>query len=140
MRISIFFMNWELVYSLLIIVHFYKLILFSQFSFDISNISAMRIILQQPSPVWKEFRIEDLRLYRSSEVRPCSSVNCTLHVASTILRRSFTFLLVISLQWPNHYVIFLSESVILCINLSIMNKLNLQKHAHFQIGSFIPFS
>nr|XP_034307041.1 nicolin-1 isoform X5 [Crassostrea gigas] len=39
-----------------------------QFSFDISNISAMRIILQQPSPVWKEFRIEDLRLYRSSEM------------------------------------------------------------------------
>lgn len=114
------------------------IILFSQFSFDISNISAMRIILQQPSPVWKEFRIEDLRLYRSSEVRPCSSVNCNLHVASTILRRSFTFLLVISLKWPNHYVIFLSESVILCINLSIMNKLNLQKH--FQIGSFIPLS
>lgn len=28
----------------------------------------MRIILQQPSPVWKEFRIEDLRLYRSSEM------------------------------------------------------------------------
>lgn len=39
-----------------------------QFSFEISNISAMRIILQQPSPVWKEFRIEDLRLYRSSEM------------------------------------------------------------------------
>ncbi|XP_061186579.1 nicolin-1-like isoform X4 [Saccostrea echinata] len=39
-----------------------------QFSFDICNISAMRIILQQPSPVWKEFRIEDLRLYRSSEM------------------------------------------------------------------------
>lgn len=39
-----------------------------QFSFDIANISAMRIILQQPSPVWKEFRIEDLRLYRSSEM------------------------------------------------------------------------
>lgn len=117
MRISIFFMNWELVYSLLIIVHFYKLILLSQFSFDISNISAMRIILQQPSPVWKEFRIEDLRLYRSSEVRLCSSVNCNLHVGSTILRRSFTFLLVISLKWPNHYVIFLSESVILCIKL-----------------------
>ncbi|XP_055999896.1 nicolin-1-like isoform X9 [Ostrea edulis] len=39
-----------------------------QFSFDISNISALRIILQQPSPVWKEFRVEDLRLYRSSEM------------------------------------------------------------------------
>nr|XP_022298249.1 nicolin-1-like isoform X2 [Crassostrea virginica] len=39
-----------------------------QFSFEVSNISGMRIILQQPSPVWKEFRIEDLRLYRSSEM------------------------------------------------------------------------
>ncbi|XP_062590197.1 nicolin-1-like isoform X1 [Saccostrea cucullata] len=60
-----------------------------QFSFDISNISAMRIILQQPSPVWKEFRIEDLKLYRSSEMMskppplPAwlteSSINSTKH-------------------------------------------------------------
>ncbi|KAK3101124.1 hypothetical protein FSP39_001126 [Pinctada imbricata] len=38
-----------------------------QLSCDLTNISGLRLILQQPSPVWKEFRIEDLKLYRSSE-------------------------------------------------------------------------
>jgi len=36
--------------------------------FELVNVSALRIILQQPSPVWKEFKIEDLKIYRSSEV------------------------------------------------------------------------
>ena len=36
--------------------------------FELVNVSALRLILQQPSPVWKEFRIEDLKVFRSSEV------------------------------------------------------------------------
>ena len=36
---------------------------------ELSNVIAIRVILQQPSPVWKDFRIEDLKLYRTSEVR-----------------------------------------------------------------------
>ncbi|KAL4226348.1 nicolin 1 [Mactra antiquata] len=35
--------------------------------FELINVSALRIILQQPSPVWKEFKIEDLKIFRSSE-------------------------------------------------------------------------
>ncbi|XP_053377522.1 nicolin-1-like isoform X2 [Mercenaria mercenaria] len=35
--------------------------------FELVNVSALRIILQQPSSVWKEFKIEDLKIYRSSE-------------------------------------------------------------------------
>ncbi|XP_060593717.1 nicolin-1-like isoform X2 [Ruditapes philippinarum] len=35
--------------------------------FELVNVSALRIILQQPSCVWKEFKIEDLKIYRSSE-------------------------------------------------------------------------
>ncbi|XP_052781559.1 nicolin-1-like isoform X2 [Mya arenaria] len=38
-----------------------------QMSFDLVNVSALRLILQQPSPVWKEFKIEDLKIFRSSE-------------------------------------------------------------------------
>ena len=38
--------------------------------FELVNVSALRLILQQPSPVWKEFRIEDLKVFRSSEVGP----------------------------------------------------------------------
>ena len=37
--------------------------------FDLVNVSALRLILQQPSPVWKDFKIEDLKVFRSSEVR-----------------------------------------------------------------------
>lgn len=35
--------------------------------FDLVNVSALRLILQQPSPVWKDFKIEDLKVFRSSE-------------------------------------------------------------------------
>lgn len=35
--------------------------------FELVNVSALRLILQQPSPVWKEFKIEDLKVFRSSE-------------------------------------------------------------------------
>ncbi|XP_052261546.1 nicolin-1-like isoform X2 [Dreissena polymorpha] len=38
-----------------------------QMQFDLVNVSALRIILQQPSPVWKEFKIEDLKVFRSSD-------------------------------------------------------------------------
>jgi len=37
--------------------------------FDLVNVTALRLILQQPSPVWKEFKIEDLKVFRGSEVR-----------------------------------------------------------------------
>ena len=39
-----------------------------QFMIELSNVIAIRVILQQPSPVWKDFRIEDLKLYRTSEM------------------------------------------------------------------------
>ncbi|XP_071136946.1 nicolin-1-like isoform X3 [Mytilus edulis] len=35
---------------------------------ELSNITQIRVILQQPSPVWKDFRIEELKLYRSAEM------------------------------------------------------------------------
>ncbi|VDI59346.1 nicolin-1 [Mytilus galloprovincialis] len=35
---------------------------------ELSNITQLRVILQQPSPVWKDFRIEELKLYRSAEM------------------------------------------------------------------------
>ncbi|XP_063400163.1 nicolin-1-like isoform X3 [Mytilus trossulus] len=35
---------------------------------ELSNIIQLRVILQQPSPVWKDFRIEELKLYRSAEM------------------------------------------------------------------------
>merc|ERR1712223_1510387 len=31
-----------------------------------TNVVSVRLILQQPSPVWKEFKIEDLKLFRMS--------------------------------------------------------------------------
>ncbi|XP_033746579.1 nicolin-1-like isoform X5 [Pecten maximus] len=37
------------------------------FSFDLTQLTGMRLILQQPSPVWKDFRLEEIKLYRSSE-------------------------------------------------------------------------
>lgn len=36
--------------------------------FELVNVSALRLILQQPSPVWREFKIEDLKLFTSSEL------------------------------------------------------------------------
>lgn len=33
---------------------------------DMTNVVSVRLILQQPSPVWKEFKIEDLKLFRMS--------------------------------------------------------------------------
>ncbi|KAL3852517.1 hypothetical protein ACJMK2_016145, partial [Sinanodonta woodiana] len=36
-------------------------------AFELVNISALRLILQQPSPVWKDFKIEELRLFKCSE-------------------------------------------------------------------------
>ncbi|KAL8603480.1 hypothetical protein ACOMHN_038621 [Nucella lapillus] len=36
-----------------------------QFRCELNNVNALRLILQQPSPVWREFRLEDLRLFRS---------------------------------------------------------------------------
>ncbi|XP_076447702.1 nicolin-1-like isoform X2 [Babylonia areolata] len=36
-----------------------------QFRCELSNVNALRVILQQPSPVWREFKLEDLRLFRS---------------------------------------------------------------------------
>ncbi|XP_005107351.2 nicolin-1 isoform X2 [Aplysia californica] len=36
------------------------------FSCDLSNIVSVRLILQQPAPVWKEFKMEELKLFRSS--------------------------------------------------------------------------
>lgn len=39
------------------------------FGFDLVNLTAVRLILQQPSPVWKEFRLEEIKLYRSSETQ-----------------------------------------------------------------------
>ena len=40
-----------------------------QMLFELVNVSALRLILQQPSPVWREFKIEDLKVFRASEVR-----------------------------------------------------------------------
>ncbi|OWF34686.1 Nicolin-1 [Mizuhopecten yessoensis] len=37
------------------------------FNFDLNQLTGMRLILQQPSPVWKDFRLEEIKLYRSSE-------------------------------------------------------------------------
>ncbi|XP_074646771.1 nicolin-1-like [Tubulanus polymorphus] len=37
-----------------------------QFLFDMNNTIGLRFILQQPSPVWKEFKIEDIKIYRTS--------------------------------------------------------------------------
>ncbi|CAD5116598.1 DgyrCDS5474 [Dimorphilus gyrociliatus] len=34
--------------------------------FDLINVIAVRIIIRQPSPVWKEFRIEELKFYKAS--------------------------------------------------------------------------
>ncbi|ESO84393.1 hypothetical protein LOTGIDRAFT_236344 [Lottia gigantea] len=38
------------------------------FNFDIVNLSTLRFILHQPSPVWKDFKLEDIRFYRSPQV------------------------------------------------------------------------
>ncbi|XP_064605210.1 nicolin-1-like [Liolophura sinensis] len=38
-----------------------------QFPFDLVNVAAIRLILQQPSPVWKDFRIEELKIYKTSK-------------------------------------------------------------------------
>ncbi|KAK3587101.1 hypothetical protein CHS0354_023556 [Potamilus streckersoni] len=41
-------------------------------AFELVNISALRLILQQPSPVWKDFKIEELRFFKCSETsKPC---------------------------------------------------------------------
>lgn len=45
----------------------YFVITRKQMKFELVNVSALRIILQQPSPVWREFKIEDLKIFRSSE-------------------------------------------------------------------------
>ncbi|XP_060082218.1 nicolin-1-like isoform X1 [Ylistrum balloti] len=37
------------------------------FSFDLNQLTGVRLILMQPSPVWKDFRLEEIKLYRSSE-------------------------------------------------------------------------
>lgn len=44
-----------------------------QFRCDLKNITALRLILQQPSPVWREFKLEDLKLFRSAGQGPKSS-------------------------------------------------------------------
>lgn len=41
---------------------------FVQFITDLSNVIQLRVILQQPSSVWKDFKIEELKLYRPSDV------------------------------------------------------------------------
>lgn len=35
---------------------------------DLVNVTAVRIIIRQPSPVWKEFRIDDLKFYKHSHM------------------------------------------------------------------------
>lgn len=37
------------------------------FGFDLTQLTGMRLILQQPSPVWKDFRLEEIKLYRTTE-------------------------------------------------------------------------
>ncbi|KAK7102520.1 hypothetical protein V1264_020725 [Littorina saxatilis] len=37
-----------------------------QFRCELSNITGLRLILHQPSPVWREFKLEELRLFRSA--------------------------------------------------------------------------
>ena len=32
----------------------------------LQNIISVRFILRQPSPVWKDFKIEDMRFYKTS--------------------------------------------------------------------------
>ncbi|BFZ10818.1 hypothetical protein BsWGS_13857 [Bradybaena similaris] len=39
-----------------------------QFQCDMNNVISLRIILHQPSPQWKEFKVEDLKLFKSSSV------------------------------------------------------------------------
>ena len=39
-----------------------------QFRCELNNVMSLRLILQQPSPVWREFKLEDLRLFRSPGV------------------------------------------------------------------------
>ena len=33
---------------------------------DMNNITALRLVLRQPSPVWKEFKIDDVVCYKTS--------------------------------------------------------------------------
>ncbi|GFR73339.1 nicolin-1-like [Elysia marginata] len=37
-----------------------------QFSCDMSQLISLRLILQQPSPLWKDFGLEDLKLFKTS--------------------------------------------------------------------------
>ncbi|KAK6175388.1 hypothetical protein SNE40_013861 [Patella caerulea] len=37
------------------------------FNFDIVNLSTLRFILHQPSPIWKDFKLEDLQFFRTSQ-------------------------------------------------------------------------
>ena len=43
-------------------------LIYFQFLCDMTNVVSVRLILQQPSPVWKEFKIEELKLFRISSV------------------------------------------------------------------------
>ncbi|XP_067684621.1 nicolin-1-like isoform X4 [Haliotis asinina] len=36
--------------------------------FDLVNLTALRFILQQPSPVWRDFKLEELKVFRTSAV------------------------------------------------------------------------
>ncbi|XP_041348046.1 nicolin-1-like isoform X2 [Gigantopelta aegis] len=35
------------------------------FLFELVNVISLRLILQQPSPVWKEFKLEDIKIFRT---------------------------------------------------------------------------
>ena len=59
-------------------------------AFPLRDILTLRFILRQPSPLWKEFRIDDIRLYKSPlKVKSCIHfsfiVESHVHQASSIL-------------------------------------------------------
>ncbi|CAG5126151.1 unnamed protein product [Candidula unifasciata] len=49
-----------------------------QFQCDMNNVISLRIILHQPSPQWKEFKVEDLKLFRPSSGTQLSSLPACL--------------------------------------------------------------
>uniref|UniRef100_A0A0B6ZZT0 Nicolin-1 n=1 Tax=Arion vulgaris TaxID=1028688 RepID=A0A0B6ZZT0_9EUPU len=49
------------------------------FQCDMSNVVSVRFILQQPSPLWKDFKLEELKLFRPSNgTQACSLPACIL--------------------------------------------------------------
>ena len=78
-------------------------LIYFQFLCDMTNVVSVRLILQQPSPVWKEFKIEELKLFRISSVSlfffsANEKIVNTLHSILFLIYHCFYFLIFLSFQ------------------------------------------